>query len=184
MKRQILFIQGGGQATHDEWDNKLVDSLRRELGKDYEVLYPRMPREEEPKYESWKTAIQKEVKALNADAILIGHSIGGTILLGVLAASALVQQAGAIILISAPFVGDGGWPSDDMQFPADLGAQLPRGVPVHLFHGLQDETAPPKHVDLYARAIPQAQVHRLPKRDHQLNDDLGEVANAIRSLEK
>ena len=24
---QILFIQGGGAGTHDEWDNKLVASL-------------------------------------------------------------------------------------------------------------------------------------------------------------
>jgi hypothetical protein len=27
--RQILFIQGGGAGTHDEWDNKLVESLRQ-----------------------------------------------------------------------------------------------------------------------------------------------------------
>lgn len=30
--RQVLFIQGGGAGTHDEWDGKLVESLRRELG--------------------------------------------------------------------------------------------------------------------------------------------------------
>jgi hypothetical protein len=30
--QQILFIQGGGAGAHDEWDDKLVDSLRRELG--------------------------------------------------------------------------------------------------------------------------------------------------------
>jgi hypothetical protein len=36
------------------------------------------------------------------------------------------------------------------------------------------------HADLYGRAIPQAQVHRLPGRDHQLNNDLREVAEAIR----
>ena len=46
---------------------------------------------------------------------------------------------------------------------------------MHVFHGLQDETAPPSHADLYALAIPQAQVHRLPGRDHQLNNDLSEV---------
>jgi hypothetical protein len=51
---------------------------------------------------------------------------------------------------------------------------------VHVFHGLQDETAPPSHAGLYALAIPQAQVHQLPGRDHQLNNDLSEVAEAIR----
>jgi hypothetical protein len=84
---QILFIQGGGAGTHDEWDDKLVDSLRRELGDGYEIRYPRMPDE--------------------------------------------------------------------------------------------DETVPPAHADRYARVIPQARLHRLPGRDHQLDDDLSEVARAI-----
>jgi pimeloyl-ACP methyl ester carboxylesterase len=53
-------------------------------------------------------------------------------------------------------------------------------VRVHVFHGLQDETAPPSHADLYARAIPQAQMRQLPGRDHQLNNDLSEVAEAVR----
>jgi hypothetical protein len=51
---------------------------------------------------------------------------------------------------------------------------------VHVFHGLRDETAPPSHAGLYALAIPQAQVHQLPGRDHQLNNDLSEVAETIR----
>ncbi len=51
---------------------------------------------------------------------------------------------------------------------------------MHVFHGLQDETAPPSHAGLYALAIPQAQVYQLPGRDHQLNNDLSEVAEAIR----
>jgi pimeloyl-ACP methyl ester carboxylesterase len=50
----------------------------------------------------------------------------------------------------------------------DLGAKLPPGVRVHVFHGLQDETIPPSHAGLYALAIPQAQVYQLPGRDHQL----------------
>jgi hypothetical protein len=52
-------------------------------------------------------------------------------------------------------------------------------VPVHVFHGLQDQTAPPSHADLYAHAIPQAQLHWLPGRDHQLGNDLSEVARTI-----
>jgi hypothetical protein len=58
------------------------------------------------------------------------------------------------VLIAAPFVGEGGWPSDEFELPSDLGARLPQGVRVHVFHGLQDETAPPSHADLYAQVIP------------------------------
>jgi hypothetical protein len=37
--RQILLIQGGGAGAYDEWDGKLVESLRRELGGGYEVRH-------------------------------------------------------------------------------------------------------------------------------------------------
>ena len=86
-------------------------------------------------------------------------------------------------MVAAPVVGEGGWPDDDFTTPADLGARLPDGVPVHVFHGDDDDTAPPAHADLYARAIPRARVHRLPGRDHQLGNDLREVAAAIAPIE-
>ena len=57
--RQILFIQGGGAGAHDEWDDKLVESLRRELGTEYEVRYPRMPDEGDPSYARWSGAIRR-----------------------------------------------------------------------------------------------------------------------------
>jgi pimeloyl-ACP methyl ester carboxylesterase len=180
--RQILFIQGGGAGAHDEWDDKLVDSLRRELGDGHEVRYPRMPGENDPSYEEWSAAIRREVAALDDGAVIAGHSIGGTMLINALGAQPPERELGMIVLIAAPFVGAGGWPGDEFELPNDLGTRLPRGVLVHLFHGLKDEIAPPSHADLYARAIPQAQVHRLPGRDHQLNNDLRDVARTISSF--
>lgn len=184
MKRQILFVQGGGAGTHDEWDNKLVESLSRELGPTFEMRYPRMPNEDDPEYDSWKETLEKEFATLDDGAILIGHSIGATILISALSERAPTNKLGAIVLIAAPFVGDGGWPSDDIQLPRDLGARLPQGVPVHVYHGLDDGTAPPSHAELYARVIPWATVHRLPDRDHQMNNDLKEVAATIKSLKR
>ena len=184
MKHDLLFVQGGGEGTHDEWDHKLVASLRQELGQDYEIHYPRMPNEDDPSYAPWKTTLESVLGTLRDGAILVGHSVGGTILVKALTEQLSVREIRAIFLIAVPFVGDGGWSADDLQFPSDLGARLPKGVPIHFYHGLQDEVAPPWHVELYARAIPQARVHRLPGRDHQLNNDLTEVAAAILSLEK
>jgi pimeloyl-ACP methyl ester carboxylesterase len=177
--RQILFIQGAGAGAHDEWDNKLVDSLGRELGEGYEVRYPHMPDEDDPSYAGWSAAIRRELTALDDGAVVAGHSVGGTILVNALAERPPERKLGAIVLIAAPFVGAGGWPGDEFELPHDLGARLPQGVPVHVFHGLQDGTAPPSHADLYARVIPQARLHRLPGRDHQLDNDLSEVARAI-----
>jgi len=180
--RQLLFVQGAGEGTHDDWDSKLVDSLRRELGQRFEIHYPRMPSEDNPSYDSWKPALEQAMATLRDGAILVGHSMGGTILVRLLAEHAPPRPLAAIFLVAAPFVGKGGWSLDDLALPLDLGARLPRGVPTHFFHGLEDETAPSSHVDLYARAVPQAHIHRLPGRDHQLNDDLSEVAATILSL--
>jgi pimeloyl-ACP methyl ester carboxylesterase len=85
-------------------------------------------------------------------------------------------------LIAAPFVGSGGWESDDIQPRLDIATRLPPAVPVWLYHGDQDDIAPVAHVDLYAAAIPRARVRRLAGRDHQLNNDLSEVASDIREL--
>ena len=182
MTRQILFVQGGGAGVHDEWDNKLVDSLRRELGPGYDVRYPRMPNEADPDYASWSAKLAEEIADLDEGAILIGHSIGATILINALAETPPDRRLAGVFLVAAPFVGEGGWPSEDIETPADLGARLPPSVPIHLYHGSEDDTAPVAHVDLYAAAIPGAIVHRLPGRDHQLNDDLAEVAAGVGAL--
>jgi predicted alpha/beta hydrolase family esterase len=178
--RQVLFIQGGGAGVHDEWDAKLVESLRRELGGGHEVRYPRMPGEGDPSYARWSATIGREVADLDEGAVVAGHSVGAAILINALAELPPERGLAAIVLIAAPFVGDGGWLSDEFELTSELGARLPSAARVHVFHGLQDETAPPSHAGLYALAIPQAQVHQLPGRDHQLNNDLSEVAEAIR----
>jgi predicted alpha/beta hydrolase family esterase len=182
MRRQVLFVQGGGERVHDDWDDKLVESLRAALGPNYEIRYPRMPNEDDPSYTPWKATLEKEFGALSDGAILVGHSLGGTILIHTLAEDPPARQFGAIILIAAPFVGEGGWQSDDWKPQRELSAKLPRAVPIYLYHGLADDTAPPSHVELYARAIPQAHLYRLPGRDHQLNNDLTEIAAVIKSL--
>jgi pimeloyl-ACP methyl ester carboxylesterase len=182
MTKQVLFIQGGGAGTHDEWDDKLVASLREELGPGYDVRYPRMPNEADPSYALWKATLAEEIAGLDDGAIVIGHSIGGTILINALAEAPPQRKLAGIFLLAAPFVGAGGWPSDDIRPPADLGARLPPRTPIHLYHGSADDTAPLAHVDLYARAIRGASVHRLPGRNHQLNDDLAEVAVDVRAV--
>ena len=90
-------------------------------------------------------------------------------------------RIGGIFLTAAPFVGDGGWPSEDISL-SDIGARLPEAAPIFLYHGNKDQTAPFGHVDLYAKAIPQAVVRRLSGRDHQLNNDMAGVAADIRRV--
>src|SRR6478672_10721150 len=97
--RQVLFVQGAGEGVHDQWDNHLVDSLRSELGPAYEVRYPVMPNERDPQYAVWKLALQREFATLEDGAIVVGHSVGGTVLVHALAEQAPRSTLGAICLI-------------------------------------------------------------------------------------
>lgn len=179
-RRQVLFVQGAGTGTHDAWDSKVVDSLQRHLGDAFEVHYPQMPAEEDPHYATWRPAIRQALASLGGGAVVVGHSVGGAILTQTLVESPREAAPGAIVLVAAPFVGPGGWPGEEFELPRDLGGRLPRGVPVHVFHGLDDEIVPALHAELYARAIPQATLHLLPARDHQLSNDMADVARVIR----
>jgi predicted alpha/beta hydrolase family esterase len=182
--RQILFVQGGGEGVHDQWDNQLVDSLRSELGPAYDIRYPVMPNEADPKYAAWKPALQQELAARQAGSIVIGHSVGGTMLIHALAESTPRPDMGAICLIAAPFIGPGGWQSDEIEARPDLDERLPGDVPIFFYHGLDDDSVPPAHVELYAKAIPRAKVRRLAGRDHQLHNQLTEIAADIRRLDE
>jgi predicted alpha/beta hydrolase family esterase len=182
MQRQVLFVQGGGAGVHDQWDDKLVASLVRELGPDYEIRYPRMPHEGGPQYAPWAVALEQEFGNLRDGPILIGHSIGGTILINALAEHAAKWTPGGVFLISAPFVGKGGWPSKDIGPMSDLGTRLPARVPLYLYYGSKDDTVPLKHAGLYERAMPSAVIRWLANRDHQLNNELSEVAADVRRL--
>lgn len=180
--RDVLFVQGAGAGVHETWDIHLAESLRRELGPLYAVHYPRMPDEADPRMEAWRPVLERELAALHPGAIAVGHSAGGTMLIHTLAATPLTVRLGAVALIAAPFIGEGGWASEEIAPRPDLADRLPDGAPVFLYHGEADAEVPVAHVERYAAAIPGARVRRLAGRDHQLNNDMSEVARDIRAL--
>jgi uncharacterized protein len=76
MKRQLLFVHGGGEGAYEE-DRKMAASLRDALGSGYEVRCPKMPEEDSPQYTAWRDRIQVNSLSLMArsfsSAILWGH---------------------------------------------------------------------------------------------------------------
>jgi predicted alpha/beta hydrolase family esterase len=181
--KDVLFVQGAGEGVHADWDIHLVESLRHALGPRYNVRYPRMPNEADPTMATWRPVLEHEIAALRPGGIIVGHSVGGTIAIHVLADAASMAALDAIVLIAAPFIGEGGWTSEEIAPRADLAVRLPVAVPVFLYHGEADAIVPVAHVERYAATIPHAHVRRLVGRDHQLNDNLSEVASDIRDLE-
>ena len=133
--KEVLFVQGGGRAVHDSWDNKLVASLEKGLGPTYRIRYPRMPDEANPRPAAWKKAIDRELRKLSDGVFLVGHSVGAAILMDYLADRTLDRRLAGVFLIATPFIGDGGWPSDDLRPTKEAAAELSDGAPLHLYQG-------------------------------------------------
>ena len=108
MTKQVLFIQGGGGNPR-----RMGQQARRQLEArtwaGYDVRYPRMPNEADPSYAAWKAALAERSPASHDGAIVVGHSIGGTILVNALAEAPPKRKLGGIFLsqrpLSAPAAG-------------------------------------------------------------------------------
>jgi len=183
VKQAILFLQGGGKGAHTA-DGKLVASLRGALGGSYEILYPKVPDEQDPDYEQWKPVIAHELEKLEGMASVIGHSLGGSFLLKYLVEEQPRNQIAGIFLIATPYWGGDGWRYEGYERVAlaeGFAARLPRGASVFMYHSRNDEIVPYAHLALYAETLPQARIRSL-ERGHQLNNDLSEVVADINGL--
>lgn len=184
MKKQVLFIQGAGEGAYKE-DKKLAASLQHSLGQEYEVYYPAMPDEENAPYEQWKHQIEKELATMQGPIILIGHSVGASILIKCMSEMEVKKAIAGIFLIANPFWGGNGWRYEgyeELVLPKGIAAQLPKGASIFLYHSRDDEVVPFEHLSLYAEDLPQATVRKFDGRGHQFNNDLSEVAADIKSL--
>ena len=180
---QVLFIQGAGKDAHKE-DEKLVASLRQLLGREYEVHFPAMQNEDDPDYETWKRQIEKNLVELDGAVIVVGHSLGASILIKCLAEVDTKKITG-IFLIAAPFWGGEGWKYEGYEtlaLPEGHANQLPSNARIFFYHSRDDEVVPFAHLALYAQEFPQSTIRELNGRGHQLHNDLSEVAEDIKSL--
>ena len=181
MKKQVLFIQGAGDGAY-EADEELVKSLQDRLGSEYNVRYPKMPDEEDQGYEVWKAQISRELAALDGEVILVGHSVGSSMLLKYLAEEKVEKPVAGIFLIAAPYWGAGGWQVDEFRLDEGRVSKLLKALPIFFYHSRDDDIVPFTHLALHAEKFSQATVRKFDGRGHQFNNDLSEVAADIKSL--
>ena len=183
MKKPVLFIHGGGEGAY-EADAKLATSLQDALGAEYDVRYPQMPNEESPEYEAWKGQISKELLALDGKVSLVGHSLGGSILLKYLSEENVKEPIAGIFLIATPYWGAEEWQVDEYTLHEGFALRLPKEPRIFLYHSRDDEVVPFAHLAMYAEKLPHATIREFDGRGHRFNDDLSEIAADITSLQE
>src|SRR6266508_5545537 len=144
MRKRVLFIQGAGEGTYEE-DGELVKSLQDVLGTEYNVLYPKMPEEEDSGYEAWKAQISRELATLDDGIILVGHSVGSSMLLKYLSEENVENSIAGIFLIAAPYWGTGGWQVNEFRLDEGRASKLLKALPIFFYHSRDDHIVPFTH---------------------------------------
>lgn len=181
VKAKVLFVQGGGEGAHGV-DAALAASLQRALGSDYDVRFPRMPDEGNPKLESWKPRISAELSRLTGKIVLVAHSVGGAVLLKYLSEEQPGKAIAGLFLLATPTWDGDAWNFDELKLPHDIARKLASIPRIFIYHSRDDEVVPFAHLALHAAALPGATIRAMDGRGHQFGNDLAEVAEDIRSL--
>ena len=177
----MLFIQGGGNGGY-EADAKLVELLQIALGKDYEISYPRMQTDDAVPDFGWLKQIGNEIGKLRDDFILVGHSLGASLLLKYLSENKISKKPAGIFLISTVFwSGKEKW-VQGLKLQEDFAESLPKNSRIFFYHCRDDEEIPFDHLVSYRHKIPAAIFREIESGGHQLGNNLNLVAKDIKEL--
>ena len=181
--KRIFFLHSAGPQGLHEGSSDLIAWLKETLGQDYQLVHPKMPKPDAPEYAQWKSNLEKELARLTGELILVGHSLGGFVLLKYLSEEPFDRPVAGLFLISAPFwKADKDWRGESFSLARNFPEKLPPLRKVFLYHSKDDPIVPFAHVILYSAKLAAATVRQLNGDDHQFRNGLPELANDIRDL--
>jgi len=199
MKRQVVVVNGGwvfdtykdylsflkkqkvdlNRYRQERWRN----SLRAELGGNFDVLLLEMPNRMNAKYAEWKILFKKIAPKLRNNVILIGHSLGGIFLAKYLSETKFPKKIKATFLIAAPYDYKNLDESlGDFTLPKSLKRLEKQGGRIFLYYSKDDKTVPFAHLGKYKKFLPGAIVRVFKKRGHFLQADFPELVKDIKNL--
>ena len=182
LMREILFVHSVGPQGHHEGSDYLVSYLIDALGSGYHLSRPDMPDPENPHYAGWKTRLKKEIAAKGDGLILVGHSLGASVLLKFLSEEKVHQRIDGLFLISAVYWGKEDWDVEEYVLKRNFASNLPPIKKIFLYHSRDDEVVPVSHVRYYAEDLPKASVREFEHRGHLFGKGLPELVEDIKGL--
>jgi predicted alpha/beta hydrolase family esterase len=175
MNRAVVIVHGAGGFDFERGSGAVVSHLRRAFAERYDVRCPELPAPERPQYRPWKAAVDEALQAAGDGAYLVGHSVGGSVLLKYLSEEGAGLRPGGLFLVAAPYWGDEDWDAAEFTLRAGYAERLPPEMPVFLYHCVDDEVGPAAHAERYGREIRGAHVRLLDGRGHWFHAGLPEL---------
>ena len=181
MAKQIIFFHGGGSKEDYVADEKLVASLQLELGPDYSIHYPFLSDNGSPDL-GRREQISHEIAEGPDRVILVGHSLGASMLLACLSEIEIKKNIDGIFLIATPFwQGEEDWVKP-FKLQPDFAGKINADIPLFFYHNRDDEEVPFDHLGTYKQQISWASYRETLVGGHQFDNNLTIVANDIKTL--
>lgn len=136
------------------------DYLNKELGKNFEIIRPRMPLQDNAEYNDWKIHIERHIPYLRNNVILIGESLGGIFLAKYLSEHKFPKKILSTYLICPPF--DNTLTGEDLtngfKLKSNLSLIEKNSKNLYLLFSKDDDVVPISHAKKYERKLKNAKI--------------------------
>ena len=199
MKKQIIIIHGGDAFdTYKQYISSLKkskvdfekmisegwkDNLSKKLGKEFEVVLPKMPNAFNAKYLEWKIWFEKVVPFFENKVVLIGHSLGGIFLAKYLSENKFPKKILATFLIAAPYDDKGvEYSLADFTLKKNLGLLQNQSGKLFLYQSQDDNVVPFADFEKYKKVLPNAKFREFKNKGHFNQKNFPEIIRKIRRV--
>jgi len=176
---RIVLIHGFKASSKSNFFPWLKEALVN-LG--HEVIAPDLPDADAPDQDEWTKALLEEVKVVDDETIIVGHSIGATTALRFLEAVEAKSTPKGCLLISPP------WMIKDERFRGFFMSELDFDVLMWkasrftIIHSKDDKVIPFDHAQKYAEVLAAKLVERNEGEEHFQGEQYPVILDEINKL--
>lgn len=157
--------------------------LHKKLGKQCEIIQPRMPLQDNAKYSDWKIYFERFIPHLRHGCILIGGSLGGIFLAKYLSEHKFPKKLRAVYLICPPY--DNSVTGEDLvggfKLKSNLSLIEKNCKNTVLMFSKTDDVVPVSHAEKYRKKLKNVKIIVYKdKNGHFVIDEFPEIIKMIK----
>lgn len=158
-KDYINYLKNRNVSTEEKkgWHGNYI---KKKVGKKFDIIKPRMPLQDNAKYEEWKMVFESYFPLLRKNIILIGSSLGGIFLAKYLSENKFPKKILSTYLICPPF--DDTIPNEDLvggfKLNQDLSMIKKNSKHLTLMFSADDDVVPVSHAEKFRNKIKDANI--------------------------
>jgi predicted alpha/beta hydrolase family esterase len=158
-KDYLLFLRNRKISIEEKiyWSNEY---LKKNLGRNFRIIKPRMPLQDNAKYKEWEIHFERHFQYLKNNIILIGVSLGGIFLAKYLSENKFPKKILSAYLIGPPF--DNTVCGEDLvggfRLKSDLSLLEKNSRNLYLMFSKDDDVVPLSHAEKYRKKLNKANI--------------------------